>query len=279
MSLKETLVRHNFHFSKKYGQNFLTDSNLLDAIVEDSGVGPQDTVIEIGAGAGTLTAALARHAKRVISYEIDTTLKPVLDETLADYRNVQLVFKDFMAEDVGYLQRNFAHCKVVANLPYYVTTPILMRLVEEGIGDSITVTIQQEVADRLIAAPNTKDYGCITVKINLIGSAYQTRRLSRQLFYPVPNVDSAVVRVDRVEGKYPPEQCALAGKLARYAFAMRRKTLVNNLMAALGAGRAEVETLVQQTGLALNVRGEALSAAQYVALADAILAKMQPRNL
>ena len=273
MSLKETLARHNFHFSKKYGQNFLTDSNLLDAIVEDSGIGPDDTVIEIGAGAGTLTAALARRAGRVISYEIDTSLQPVLAETLAGYDNIQPVWKDFMAEDIDYLRDNFAHCKVVANLPYYVTTPILMRLIEEGIGDSITVTIQQEVADRLVAAPNSKDYGCITVKINLVGEARQTRRLSRQLFYPVPNVDSAVVRVDRIPDKYPPAQCAMAGKLARYAFAMRRKTLVNNLMAGLGLARADIEAMVKQAGFPLTIRGEALSAQDYIALADAILAK------
>lgn len=270
MSIKEVLLRHNFRFSKQYGQNFLTDVNLLDAIVQDSGVTKEDTVLEIGAGAGTLTAALAKAAKQVVSYEIDDSLAPVLAETLADYDNVEVVWKDFMKEDKAVLQERFAHCKVVANLPYYVTTPILMRLLEEGIGDSITITIQQEVADRLVAEAGSKDYGSITVKINLLGSAKQMRRLSRRLFYPVPNVDSAVVRVDRVEGKYPPAVCEAAGKIARCAFAMRRKTLVNNLMAGLDIDRDQAEQALQDAGFALTVRGEALSADQYVALAECL---------
>ena len=267
MSLKEILVKNNFHFSKKYGQNFLTDSNLLSAIVVDSGVTDQDLVLEIGTGAGTLTAALAKVAKQVVTYEIDTSLQGVLAETLAPYDNVEVVWQDFMKADVADLRERFAHCKVVANLPYYVTTPILMRLLEEGIGDTITITIQQEVADRLTAKAGSKDYGSITVKINLLGEAVQTRRLSRGLFYPPPNVDSAVVRITRIQGKYPPDVTPLAGTIARCAFAMRRKTLVNNLMQGLGVSRETVCDLLSLAGMPLDVRGESLDADDYIKLA------------
>lgn len=265
MSLKDILVAQDFHFNKRFGQNFISDRNLLDAIVQDAGVEPEDTVLEIGAGAGTLTAALAQKAKQVVAYEIDHNLKPVLAETLADYPNVEVVWGDFLDADIADLRARFAHAKVVANLPYYVTTPILIRLLDEGIGDSITVMVQKEVADRLCAEPDSKDYGTITVKIRLQGTATVTRIVPRTLFYPQPNVDSAVVRIDRVEGKYEDPHPDLTAKLARGAFAMRRKTLVNNLM-ALGFVRAECEEALRKMGLPATIRGESLDAQDYVRL-------------
>lgn len=273
MTVKDVLQSNGFVCSKRYGQNFLTDSNLLSAIVADAGVLPTDTVLEIGAGAGTLTAALAANAKRVVAYEIDTRLRPVLQTTLAEYDNVEIIFQDFMQADVAALRSRFAHAKVVANLPYYVTTPILMRLLEEGIGDSVTVTVQREVADRLTAAPATKDNGSITVKINLVGRATLCRVVGRNMFYPVPNVDSAVVRIDRIEGQHRDNHPALSSRLARVAFAMRRKTLVNNLTAGLGIPRDVAEDALRAVGLDVNVRGETLSAARFVALADALAAR------
>lgn len=271
MSAKDVLQQHGFTFSKRYGQNFLTDANLLSAIVVDAGVTPQDTVLEIGAGAGTLTAALAAVADKVVAYEIDERLRPVLATTLGGFDNTTVVFEDFMQADVAALRAQFAHAKVVANLPYYVTTPILMRLLEEGIGDSITVTVQKEVADRLTAQPNTKDYGSITVKINLVGRATLTRVIGRNMFYPVPNVDSAVVRIDRVEGQYDDRYPALSAQLGRCAFAMRRKTLVNNLMAGLSIPRQVAERAIERTGYPITVRGEVLAAKDFVALAAALV--------
>jgi len=270
MNVKDILYQNGFSFSKRYGQNFLTDGNLLAAIVQDAGVGPDDLVLEIGAGAGTLTAALATVAGKVVAYEIDERLRPVLATTLGAFDNTEVIFEDFMRADAAALRQRFAHAKVVANLPYYVTTPILMRLLEEGIGDSITITVQKEVADRLTAAPDTKEYGAITVKINLVGRAEMCRVVGRNMFYPVPNVDSAVVRIDRIPHQYDDPHPALSAKLARCAFAMRRKTLVNNLTMGLSLPRETVEGALVDLGLPLTVRGETLSAAQYVALAAAL---------
>ena len=265
MSLKDILIAKDFHFSKRFGQNFISDRNLLDAIVADAGITQEDTVLEIGAGAGTLTAALAQAARQVVAYEIDDNLKPVLAETLKDCPNVQLRWGDFLKASPDELTA-LTHAKVVANLPYYVTTPILMRLLEEGIGDSVTVMVQKEVADRLCAEPGGKDYGAITVKIRLIGQARLTRIVPRTLFYPQPNVDSAVVRIDRIPGKYQDPDPDLTAKLARGAFAMRRKTLVNNLM-SLGYERATCEQALAKMGLSPTVRGETLDAPDFVRLA------------
>jgi 16S rRNA (adenine1518-N6/adenine1519-N6)-dimethyltransferase len=270
MSVKDILRQNDFAFSKRFGQNFLTDVNLLRAIVDDAGVTSADTVLEIGAGAGTLTAALAERAAHVTAYEIDKRLQPILAETVGDMPNVEIIYQDFMQADTAYLRERFADAKVVANLPYYVTTPILMRLLEEGIGSSVTVTVQKEVADRLTAAPDTKDYGAITVKINLVGKATFCRPVGRNMFCPAPNVDSAVVRIDRVPDQYDDRYPALSARIARAAFAMRRKTLVNNLTATLGITRDEAERALAAVGLPIAVRGEVLSAAQFVALAAAL---------
>ena len=278
MNVKDVLAVNGFSFNKRFGQNFLTDGNLLSAIVADAGVTPRDVVLEIGAGAGTLTAALAAVADKVVAYEIDERLRPVLAATLADYPNAEVVFQDFMRADVDELRARFAHAKVVANLPYYVTTPILMRLLEEGIGDSVTVTVQKEVADRLTAAPDGKDYGAITVKINLVGRATLTRVVGRRLFYPVPNVDSAVVRIDRIPNQHGDAHPDLTSRIARAAFAMRRKTLVNNLTMGLSLPRGTVEQALTAMGLPLTVRGETLSAAQYVRLSAALVeAGVEPK--
>ena len=270
MNIKDVLNANDFSFSKRFGQNFLTDTNLLSAIVSDASVASEDAVLEIGAGAGTLTAALADRAKSVTAYEIDVRLEPVLRQTLSAYDNVEVIYEDFMDADVVSLKTRFAHAKVVANLPYYVTTPILMRLLEEGIGESITVTVQKEVADRLTASEGTKDYGSITVKINLVGRATLCRVVGRNMFYPVPNVDSAVVRIDRIPHKYEDAYPALSAKLARAAFAMRRKTLVNNLL-SIGVSRTMAEAALTRLGLPLAVRGETLSAEQFVALSKALV--------
>jgi len=270
MNIKDVLNANEFTFSKRFGQNFLTDANLLSAIVSDAGVTEDDEVLEIGAGAGTLTAALAARAKRVTAYEIDRRLEPILKCTLADYDNVEVIYEDFMDAPTEFLRERFARAKVVANLPYYVTTPILMRLLEEGIGSSITVTVQKEVADRLTASPVTKDYGSITVKINLVGRATLCRIVGRNLFYPVPNVDSAVVRIDSIPHQYDDRYPALSARLARAAFAMRRKTLVNNLL-SVGVPRAMAEASLARMGLSLSVRGETLSAEQFVQLAAALV--------
>ena len=230
-SLKDIVKSAEFRFNKALGQNFISDKNLLDAIVADSGVTGEDTVVEIGTGGGTLTRALAAVAKRVYSFEVDENLKKVLSVSLQGVENAEVIFRDVLKmSDAGIRDIAGDGFKVVANLPYYITTPLVMRFLESDLGvQSLTVMVQQEVADRFVAKPNTADYAAITLAIEMHGSAAVTRRVSRNMFYPVPNVDSAVVRIDVNGTKLAGENRELVHKLVRAAFAMRRKTLANNL--------------------------------------------------
>lgn len=266
MSVKELLIKHGFHFNKAFGQNFISDYNLLSAIVEDSGVTEEDIALEIGCGAGTLTSALAERSAKVVGYEIDESLRPVLFEALLGHQNVEIRYKDFMREDNKALEECL-DAVVVANLPYYITTPILMRLLEGGIGKSITVMVQKEVADRLVAKAGSKEYGAITVKVGLLGGARITRIVSRNMFYPAPNVDSAVVRIDRLD-RYRGKDASLTDELIRSAFLMRRKTLQNNLAKILP--KEELCRMLEGMGLKGDIRGEVLTADQFVALSDLI---------
>ena len=270
MSLKEVLKKNDFTFQKKFGQNFLTDGNLLDSIVEKAGIGGNDTVVEVGCGGGTLTAAIAKKAKRVIGFEIDGNLEPVLKETLAEYDNTEIIFRDVMKVSAGEIERiaggGYA---VVANLPYYITTPVLMKFLEEGENvTSVTVTVQEEVADRLCALPGTPEYGAITVAVNAAGNAEKVMRIGRNLFYPVPNVDSAVVKITIDRDKYDAETRAMIRSVVRAAFQSRRKTLVNNLMQAFKISRAEAESAVAAAGIGPMTRGETLGVEDYRRLAE-----------
>ena len=270
MGLKEILKKNDFTFQKKFGQNFLTDGNLLDSIVEKAGIGGNDTVVEVGCGGGTLTAAIAKKAKRVIGFEIDGNLEPVLKETLAEYDNTEIIFRDVMKVSAGEIERiaggGYA---VVANLPYYITTPVLMKFLEEGENvTSVTVTVQEEVADRLCALPGTPEYGAITVAVNAAGNAEKVMRIGRNLFYPVPNVDSAVVKITIDRDKYDAETRAMIRSVVRAAFQSRRKTLVNNLMQAFKISRAEAESAVAAAGIGPMTRGETLGVEDYRRLAE-----------
>lgn len=273
MQLKDLLIKHDFHFNKRYGQNFISDNNLLYAIVEDAEITKEDKVLEIGCGAGTLTACLAQNAKSVVGYEIDKNLVGVLSENLKDYDNIEIRYMDFMRENTDTLVSEFRDAKVVANLPYYITTPVIMRLLECGIGKSITVMVQKEVADRLTADPNSKDYSAITVKVKMLGGAKVTRKVMRNMFYPVPNVDSAVVRIDRCS-TYRGIDENFTDKVVKSAFLMRRKTLVNNLV-SLGYTKEELAETLTSMGINPNARGETLSSEQFVALSDILLSKKE----
>lgn len=271
-SVKDIIRGVNFRFNKALGQNFITDGNLLDAIVADSGVTGDDVVVEIGTGAGTLTRALAKVAKKVFSFEVDRNLEPVLALSLQGVDNVEVVFRDVLkmkddalAEIVG---NKF---KVVANLPYYVTTPLAMRFLESSLDvESLTVMVQKEVADRFVAKANTADYSAITLAIECVGNASVTRNVSRNMFYPSPNVDSAVVRIDVDRQKLAGENTALLHKLVRGAFAMRRKTLANNLSVAFRMSKQQAAELIESCGFSPLVRGEALSLCDYVKLNRAL---------
>ncbi len=267
MSLKETLNRHNFKFNKQFGQNFISDGNLLAAIVSDAGITKEDTVVEIGAGAATLTEKLSDAAGKVVAFEIDRNLEPVISETLEGKDNVRVIFADALNyPDKELLSATGGSFKVVANLPYYITTPVIMKFAESDLPvGSVTVMVQEEVARRFCAFPGSADYGAITVALNLISNPKITRKVPRQMFYPVPGVDSAVVNIPIDRNKYDFDRKGMRN-LIRAAFTMRRKTLVNNLIAGYGLTRKQAEEALVNCGFDPRVRGETLSAEQYLKL-------------
>ena len=269
MKMKDLLQATSFRFNKALGQNFISDTNLLKGIVSDSGVTENDVVVEIGTGAGTLTRQIAGVAKKVYSFEVDKNLEPVHQLSLQGVENVEVIFRDVLKMKDNELQEiiGTGEFKVVANLPYYITTPLIMRFLESDLPvTSLTIMVQEEVGLRLVAKPNTADYSAITLAVLLRGSATITRKVNRNMFYPAPNVDSAVVRIDIDRNKLLGENKPLIHKLVRSAFAMRRKTLVNNLNASFGISKQEAIERLNRAGLDEKVRGEALSLDDYVRL-------------
>ena len=267
--IRDVLKKHGFTFKKSLGQNFLTDENLLDSIAEAAGIGKSDTVVEIGCGAGTLTRALSKLAGRVYAYEIDRDLRPVLAETLAGCENTEVIFRDFSKENLGELYREIGEYTVVANLPYYVTTPIVTRLLEEGAGvRGVCVMVQQEVAERFAAKEDTPEYGAITAAIALRGTAKIVKKVGRNMFYPEPNVDSAVVKIDFTENALPVKDKDMYRKTVRCAFLNRRKTLENNLMKSFSFSRETAAEILNRAGVEEKARGETLSPKRLAALSD-----------
>ena len=266
------LKKHGFAFKKRYGQNFLTDTNLLRAIVADAGVGEDTVALEIGAGAGALTRALSERAKKVVAYEIDKTLQPVLAETLAGCENTEVVFRDFAKENLPALEKELGRYAVVANLPYYITTPILMRFVEESTQcDSLTVMVQEEVACRFCAKSGSSDYGAVTAAIARRGTCRILRTVSRNLFTPRPNVDSAVVKIDFTQGGFAVKSAAAYRETVRCAFLNRRKTLENNLMNSFRLTREQAKSFLFKLGIEEGTRGEALPPETLGKLSDILL--------
>lgn len=270
--VRDLIRAEGFRFDKSLGQNFVFDGILLGAIAADAGVCKDDTVVEIGTGAGTLTAALAERAGRVVSFEVDERLRDILSLSLQGRDNVEVVFRDVLRmKDCEIETLTGGPFRVVANLPYCVTSPMIMRFVESALPvTGITVMVQKEVADRLCAAPATPDYAAITLAVRIFGDARVTRTVSRKMFMPPPNVDSAVVRIDRAEDRLVGENVPFVKKLVRAGFAMRRKTLVNNLCSALSLPREKAEAAVVAAGFSPMVRGETLSLEDYVALAHSV---------
>ncbi len=267
-TLKNVLTKHGFSFKKAYGQNFLTDTNLLDEIVEKAGVTAMDTVLEIGCGAGALTVALSKKAKRVVGYEIDQKLKPVLEETLCDCKNVEIVFGDIMKQRLSDVENKLGGSYImVANLPYYITTPIIMQFLENAKNiKAMVIMVQEEVAYRLAAKEGTSEYGAITVGINLRGSAQVILRVPREKFTPSPNVDSAVAKIVIENKKYDGVDLASVRDVVRCGFSSRRKMLVNNIMNTYKISRSDAENCLISAGIPITVRGESLTAQDYVNL-------------
>ncbi len=257
-----------FSYKKKWGQNFLSDVNLLRAIADDAKA--DGCALEIGAGAGALTRALAERAKRVVSFEIDRSLRPVLEQTLSGCDNVEVIFGDFLSRDLPSLEEELGEYDVVANLPYYITTPVVMRFIEEGTRcRSLTVMVQEEVAARFCARENTPQYGAVTAAIALFGRCEVTRKVPRTMFYPRPNVDSAVVRIVREERFLVGSKAAYRA-VVRAAFSSRRKTLENNLMTSFRLPRERAKEILARAGVPDGARGETLSPEQFCRLADAM---------
>ena len=279
MNLRDTLQKHNFKFKKKFGQNFITDGNLLQKIVDAGDVGPDDVVIEVGPGAATLTKALAQRAKAVIAIEIDHDLIPIIDETMEEFNNFYLVqgdalelnLDDLIVEKLGAPHR----CKVVANLPYYITTPLVMHFLEQGFSiDRIVIMVQKEVAERFAAQPGKKDYGAITVSLNYYGSVRNAFTVPRHMFTPKPDVDSAVVDMQPwAEKPLQADDEEFFHRLVKAAFGQRRKTL-NNALKTLQLDSALVQSALAQCAIDGTRRGETLSVAEFVALSNTIAAMM-----
>ncbi len=273
--LKAILLKHNLTLKKAFGQNFLTDTALLDQIVEKAGVNENDTVLEIGCGAGALTSALARKAKRVVGYEIDTRLKPVLADVLSEYKNTEITFSDIMKVPLEEVEKKLGGDYVlVANLPYYITTPIIMRFIENAKNiKAMVIMVQEEVAYRLASKESSSDYGAITVGINLRGSAEVVLKVGREKFTPPPNVDSAVVKITVDKDKFSGVDFDKVRNVVRCAFSSRRKMLVNNLMNTYKMSRQDAEKVLVDADLPLTVRGENLTAENYVRLSEIIYNK------
>ena len=257
MNVSELTKKYDFRFSKKYGQNFIGDENLLAAIVGDAQITSDDVVLEIGPGAGTLTRQIAKKAKKVVAYEIDKTLEPILNDTLASCDNVEVIFEDIMEVSESEIRQMVGDkFKIVANLPYYITTPILFKFLSSSLSvQSFTVMVQKEVAERICAKPHTSSYGALTVSVALKGIASIPRIVNRNNFTPPPNVDSAIVKIDL---------------LVRSAFAMKRKTLVNNLCSSLSLTRDKAEEYLNKIGVKTTARAEELSAEQFAHLCNEI---------
>lgn len=271
--VKSAISASGFGFKKKFGQNFITDERLLDEITAISGADADDTVVEIGCGAGTLTRAIAKRVKKVISYEVDKTLASVLARTLAGVDNAEVVFADFLKVNLGELEDRIGKYRIVANLPYYITTPLIMKILEESRNClSLTVMVQVEVAKRFCAMPDTPEYGAITAAIALRASAKTVRKVPRTYFYPIPNVDSAVVNLEIEDGRIAVKDTETYKKTVRAAFLSRRKTLVNNLMNVFKLSRAAAENVLSECGIDVKARGETLLPEQFAILSDKLFA-------
>ena len=275
------LERHGFTFKKSFGQNFLTDTNILQKIVDTAELDKEVNVIEIGPGIGALTEFLAENAAEVMAFEIDDRLVPILADTLRDFDNVTVINEDILKADLQAHIQNFKNpelpIKVVANLPYYITTPILMHLIESKIPFSEFVfMMQKEVADRISAQPNTKAYGSLSIAVQYYMTAKVAFVVPRTVFVPAPNVDSAILKmVRRSEPLVAVKDEDFFFKVARLSFVHRRKTLWNNLTGAFGKSEEVKERLtraLEQADIKPSVRGEALSIADFARLSDALLA-------
>ena len=276
---RAVLERHGFTLKKSFGQNFLTDTNILQKIVDTAEIDENVNVIEIGPGIGALTEFLAENAAEVMAFEIDERLIPILADTLRDFENVKIINEDILKSDLQARIKEFTNpelpIKVVANLPYYITTPILMRLIESGISFSeFVVMMQREVADRISAQPNSKSYGSLSIAVQYYMTAKFAFIVPRAVFVPAPNVDSAILKMTRRDKPaVEVEDESFFFKVSKVSFTHRRKTLWNNLTSYFGKTdevKTKLEAALSNAELSPSVRGEALALQEFARLADSL---------
>ena len=268
-------AKHDFRHSKSLGQNFLSDKNIIDAIIEGSEIGAEDLVIEIGPGMGVLTAAAAECASRVVAVEIDRHLIPILTETLEDYDNVELINADVMKTDLSEVvekYRTSGKVRIIGTLPYSITTPIVMKLLEERVpADSITIMMQKEVADRIKASPGSKTYGALSVAVGFYCTVRHIANAPKEVFVPRPKVDSTVIRLD-VRQERPVELVdeKLFFETIKKGFGQRRKTLLNSLTGIRGMPKESIAAVLADCGIDSRRRAETLSMSEFADLANEI---------
>ena len=269
------LQKYQFNFQKKFGQNFLIDTHVLDKIIAAARITKEDCVVEIGPGIGTMTQYLAECGGCVVAVEIDANLLPILEETLKDYPNVRVINNDILKVDMNQLIREYNNgrpVKVVANLPYYITTPIIMGLFESKAPiDNITVMVQKEVAQRMQAGPGSKDYGALSLAVQYYAEAYIVANVPPNCFIPRPNVGSAVIRLTRyLEPPIQVDEPRLMFRLIRASFNQRRKTLQNSLNNSpeVSFSKEAIMAAIESLGMPPSVRGEALTLEQFGLLAN-----------
>ena len=274
------LQKYNFNFQKKFGQNFLIDTHVLDKIIASAEVGKDDCVLEIGPGIGTMTQYLAENAREVVAVEIDKALIPILEDTLSEYDNVTVINEDILKVDINKIveeKNNGQPIKVVANLPYYITTPIIMGLFESHVPlKSITIMVQKEVADRMQVGPGTKDYGALSLAVQYYAKPEIVANVPPNCFMPRPNVGSAVIRLTRYDK--PPVEVKdekYMFSIIRASFNQRRKTLINGLLNAgnLGVTKEDILGVLEEMGLSATIRGEALTLEQFAEFSNKLIGK------
>ena len=281
----EVLQKYNFNFQKKFGQNFLIDTRVVEEIIDAADITKDDFVLEIGPGIGTMTQYLCEAAREVVAVEIDTNLIPILKDTLSAYDNVEVLNQDILKVDIASLAKernNDRPIKVVANLPYYITTPIIMGLFESRVPiDSITIMVQKEVADRMQEGPGSKEYGALSLAVQYYAKPEIVVNVPPSCFMPQPKVGSAVIRLTRHEqSPVEVEDEKLMFQVIRASFNQRRKTLANGLnnFGGFGLSKEEIQTCIEELGVPVNIRGEALSLEQFAELANIINRHRQQAN-
>ena len=284
-TIREIKDKYGFRLSKSLGQNFLTDKNIIDEIIESAQIGPEDLVMEIGPGMGVITMDAAEKAKKVIAVEIDKNLIPILKETLKDYDNVEIINKDILKTDVNGLidgcKEKFAGVKILGNLPYYITTPIIMKLLEDGVkADSITIMMQKEVADRIKALPGTKAYGALSVAVQYYCTAEAVVNVPKEVFMPQPKVDSTVLRLCiRKEKPVILEDRDMFFRCVKAGFGQRRKTLLNSLMGIDNITKDIVRDALEKAGIDPSRRAETLNLEEFAKLSNEVFLRMMQKGI